>query len=238
MTEANNCKVIKGESVAKQHYLLVGKINIKKTRKRKKRSAPKIMWWRMKDDEMSDIFCQRVLYDVKLKDDVEEWWQYNAQVILRTGEEIFGKTSGKSPPNGKETWWWNVEVAEVIMEKKVGKKEHYDEKNQIYRERLRVADKAAKKAVANARAEAREEMYELLETVEGQKKIYRIAKSWTWKTMDQTYIRHMKDENGNMLYNDNDIKRRWKDYFEGLLNIEYPRYQAEKEYHLKDKHTT
>ena len=41
MNEANNCKVIKGESVAMQHYLLVGEINIKKTRKRKKRSAQK-----------------------------------------------------------------------------------------------------------------------------------------------------------------------------------------------------
>ena len=172
---------------------------------------------------MSDMICQRVLFDVKLKDDVEEWWQHDAQVILRAGEEIFGKTSGKGPPNGREIWLWNVEVAEAIKEKKMAKKEYYDERNQINRERLRAADKAAKKAVANARAEAREEMYELLETVEEQKKIYRIAKSWTWKTMDQTYIRHMKDENGNMLYNDNDIKRRWKDYFEGLLNIENPR---------------
>ena len=32
MNEVKNCKVIKGESVAKQHYLVVGEINIKKTR--------------------------------------------------------------------------------------------------------------------------------------------------------------------------------------------------------------
>ena len=43
MNEAKNCNVIKEESVSKQHYLLVGEINIKKARKRKKRSAPKIM---------------------------------------------------------------------------------------------------------------------------------------------------------------------------------------------------
>ena len=43
MNEGKNCKVIKGESVAMQHYLVVKEINIKKTRKRKKRSAPKMM---------------------------------------------------------------------------------------------------------------------------------------------------------------------------------------------------
>ena len=43
MNEAKNCNVIKEESVSKQHCLLVGEINIKKARKRKKRSAPKIM---------------------------------------------------------------------------------------------------------------------------------------------------------------------------------------------------
>ena len=71
-----------------------------------------------------------------------------------------------------------------------------------------------------ARAEAREEMYGELETVEGQKKIYKIAKSRGRKTMDQTHIRHMKGGNRNVLYKDNDIKRRWKDYFEGPLNEE------------------
>ena len=53
--------------------------------------------------------------------------------------------------------------------------------------------------------------------------IYRMAKSRDRKTKDQIRIRHMKDGNGNVLYNDNNIKRRWKDYLEGLLNEEYPR---------------
>ena len=73
------------------------------------------------------------------------------------------------------------------------------------------------------RAEAREEAFQELDTVEGQKKIYRIAKARDKTTKDQTYIRHMKDENGNVLYNDEDIKRRWKQYFDSLLNEENPR---------------
>ena len=223
MKEIKNCKVIKGELVARQHHTVIGDINIKKVRKGKKRSVPKIMWWKMKNEEFRDSFAQRVLNEIELKEDVEDWWQHNAQVILRIGEEIFGKTSGKGPPDNKETWWWNAEVARVIKEKKEAKKEYYRERNQRNRERCRVANKAAKKAVAIARAEAREEIYEELETVEGQKTIYRIAKARDRKTKDHTHIRHIKDGNGGILYRDEDIKARWKEYFERLLNEENPR---------------
>ena len=56
MNEVTNCKVIKGGLVARQHCLAVGEINIKKVRKRKTRSASKIMRWKMRDDDMSDTF--------------------------------------------------------------------------------------------------------------------------------------------------------------------------------------
>ena len=36
MNEVKNCKVIKGESVAKQHYLVVGEIKIKRARREKR----------------------------------------------------------------------------------------------------------------------------------------------------------------------------------------------------------
>ena len=63
-------------------------------------------------------------------------------------------------------------------------------------------------------------MYEELETIEGQKKVYRIAKARDRNSKDFTHIKHMKDERGNVLYNDNEIKDRWKNYYEKLLNEE------------------
>lgn len=44
MNEMKNSKVVKGEAVTKQHYLVVGELNIKRGRKGMKRSVPKIMW--------------------------------------------------------------------------------------------------------------------------------------------------------------------------------------------------
>nr|XP_027226231.1 uncharacterized protein LOC113818249 [Penaeus vannamei] len=50
-----------------------------------------------------------------------EWWENNSGVIRAVGEEVLGKTSGKGPPENKESWWWNEEV-QVNEKEEVKKK--------------------------------------------------------------------------------------------------------------------
>jgi len=226
MSEVRNFKVIKGETAAKQHHLIIGEFNIKRGRKGKKRAIPKIKWWNLKDEDQRSLFRERVLEQIELREGVEEWWNLNASMIRQAAEEILGMTSGKGPPNDKETWWWKEEISETIKQKKITRKEYYKNRNEENEERLKTANKAAKKAVAVAKAEAREEMYQELDTRGGQKKIYRIAKARDKSTKDQTHIRHMKDTEGNVLYDDDAIKRRWKEYFENLMNVENPRVET------------
>ena len=80
-----------------------------------------------------------------------------------------------------------------------------------------------------ARAEAASELYEELETVEGQKKIYRIAKYRNKVTKDISHVKHMKDGSGAVLQNEERARERWKDYFENLLNEEYPKEKHQNE---------
>ena len=98
-------------------------------------------------------------------------------VILRAGQEVLGVTTGRIPPGDKETWWWNDEVRDAIRAKKEAKKKwetsgRHEERN-IYRQ----ANKAAKKEVAISKAHAMDEVFNELETPEGERKIYRIAKA-------------------------------------------------------------
>ena len=59
--------------------------------------------------------------------------------------------------------------------------------------------KEAKRAQAVAKAKAASELYEELETVEGQKKIYRIAKYRNKATKDISHVKQMKDGSGAVL---------------------------------------
>ena len=77
--------------------------------------------------------------------------------------------------------------------------------------------------VGRSKAASRNELYENLETTEGQRSIHRIAKARNRATKDLTHIKQIKDTNGTVLTREDDIKSRWKEYFENLLNEENPR---------------
>ena len=59
-------------------------------------------------------------------------------------------------------------------------------------------------------------MYEKLDTKEVEKDIYRIARIRERKTRDLCTVRCVKDE--KVLVRDEEIKERWREYFDKLFN--------------------
>ena len=105
LKEIKNCKVINGESVAAQHRMVVIDCKLRNCRKSKNvRAEPKIKWWRLKDGELKTRFKERLLEEIRLHEDVQRWWTENSELILRLGEEVLGKSTGRKPPNDKESW--------------------------------------------------------------------------------------------------------------------------------------
>ncbi|XP_063888879.1 uncharacterized protein LOC135115795 [Scylla paramamosain] len=49
LKEFSDCKVVPGESVARQHKVLVWNLSLKVKTRRKVRTEPKIKWWKLKD---------------------------------------------------------------------------------------------------------------------------------------------------------------------------------------------
>ena len=78
----------------------------------------------------------------------------------------------------------------------------------------------AKKAVAMAKGRAYDNLYERLETKEGEKKLYRLARQRDRARKDVKHLRVIKDENGNVMVNSKPVLKRWKEYFEKLMNKE------------------
>ncbi|XP_066952499.1 uncharacterized protein [Macrobrachium rosenbergii] len=84
----------------------------------------------------------------------------------------------------------------------------------------KITNKEAKGAVARAKAEGINEMYEKVEASEGEKMTYNIAKRRDRATEDLTQI---KDRKGRVLSREEWIRARWKEDFEKLSNEENPR---------------
>ncbi|XP_076029809.1 uncharacterized protein LOC143018335 [Oratosquilla oratoria] len=66
-------------------------------------------------------------------------------------------------------------------------------------------------------------MYEELETKEGQRKIYKIAKERNRATKDLTLVKQIKDKRGKIPTDPDKIRMWWREYYEELLNQENPR---------------
>ena len=68
-----------------------------------------------------------------------------------------------------------------------------------------------------AKGRAYDNLYERLETKEGEKELYRLARQ---RDRDVQHVRVIKDENGNVTVNSETVLKRSKEYFEKLMNEE------------------
>ena len=69
-----------------------------------------------------------------------------------------------------------------------------------------------------AKGRAYDNLYVRLETKEGKKELYRLARQRDRAGKDVQHLRVIKDENGNIMVNSEAVLKRWKEYFEKLMN--------------------
>ena len=81
----------------------------------------------------------------------------------------------------------------------------------------------AKKAVAMAKRCAYDDLYARLETKEGEKELYRLARQRDRAEKDVQHVRVIKDKNGNVMVSSEAVLKRWKEYFQKLMNKENDR---------------
>ena len=137
--------------------------------------------------------------------------------IKRVAKEVLGESRGKVQPS-KETWWWNDEVQKTIRDKRYCYKNWQKTKNIEDLEKYKNAKKEAKKAVSDAKFKAYDDLYHKLGTKEGEMGVYKLARIRDRKCRDLDHVRCIKSEDQRVLVKDEEIKERWRSYFQKLLN--------------------
>ena len=133
--------------------------------------------------------------------------------------EEFGVSRGRRSED-KDTWWWNDDVQKALKKKKDCFRRLYLDRSADNIEKYKMAKKAAKRAVGEARGRAYEDLYQRLGTKEGERDIYKMAKIRERKTRDIGQVKCIKDGAGQLLVKDEEIKHRWREYFDKLFNGE------------------
>ena len=219
LKEMCDCKVILNECVAKQHRMVVCKMALMVKKKKAEKVKPKIRWWKLKEKSYQEAFRQEVTRILGGKDGLPDEWDKTAEMLRKTAETVLGVTFGKRKGD-KETWWWNEEVQKSIKEKKEAKKAWDKTRNKNTKKVYKEKKSKAKKAVATAKGRVYDDLYATLKTKEGEKELYRLARQRDRAGKDVQHVRVIKDENGNVMVNSEAVLKRWKEYFEKLMNEE------------------
>jgi len=83
-----------------------------------------------------------------------------------------------------------------------------------------MAKKEAKKAVAVAKNNAYDRLYQKLSTKGGENEVFKLARAREKRTRDLGSMRCIKDEEGRVLVEDAKVRERWQGYFCKLFNEE------------------
>ncbi|KAK3527809.1 hypothetical protein QTP86_006875 [Hemibagrus guttatus] len=177
---------------------------------------------KLKKEECCEEFRQKLRQalggQVVLPDD----WETTAEVIRETGRKVLGVSSG-SRKEDKETWWWNEEVQDSIQRKRLAKKKWDMDRTEENRQEYKELQRRVKREVSKAKQKAYDELYTRLDTREGEKDLYRLARQRDRDGKDVQQVRVIKDRDGRVLTSEESVQRRWKEYFEELMNEENER---------------
>ncbi|KAK3510979.1 hypothetical protein QTP70_027789 [Hemibagrus guttatus] len=146
-------------------------------------------------------------------------WETTAEVIRETGRKVLGVSSGRGKED-KETWWWNEEVQDSIQRKRLAKKKWDMDSTEENRQEYKELQGRVKREVSKAKQKAYDELYTRLDTREGEKDLYRLARQRDRDGKDVQQVRVIKDRDGSVLTSEESVQRRWKEYFEELMNEE------------------
>ncbi|KAK3538187.1 hypothetical protein QTP70_032945 [Hemibagrus guttatus] len=149
-------------------------------------------------------------------------YKSGAEVIRETGRKVLGVSSGRRKED-KETWWWNEEVQDSIQRKRLAKKKWDMDRTEENRQEYKELQRRVKREVSKAKQKAYDELYIRLDTREGEKDLYRLARQRDRDGKDVQQVRVIKDRDGRVLTSEESVQRRWKEYFEELMNEEYER---------------
>ncbi|KAK3509470.1 hypothetical protein QTP70_035126, partial [Hemibagrus guttatus] len=220
LKEISDCKVVVGESVARQHRMVVCRMTLMVCKKKRSKIEieKKTKWWTLKKEECCVEFRQKLRQalggQVVLPDD----WETTAEVIRETGRKVLGVSSGRRKED-KETWWWNEEVQGSIQRKRLAKKKWDMDRTEENRQEYKELQRRVKREVSKAKQKAYDELYTRLDTREGEKDLYRLARQRDRDGKDVQQVRVIKDRDGRVLTSEESVQRRWKTVRDSAVRI-------------------
>ncbi|GJW91913.1 retrovirus-related pol polyprotein LINE-1 [Tanacetum coccineum] len=231
-----DCRAFPGETCSSRHRLVI--VDVLLGRRRRRREAigrPRILWKNLKGEAVETFRATVSEKLLALEEDmsasnVNQMWKTLASVIRDVAKDSLGvaSESARTHSTHRESWWFCEEVQTKVATKQSRFKEFLacsdgnQEDIDLAKERYKVAKREAKIAVSQAKDKAYEDLYKKLDSKKRANDIYKIAKARERKRRDIGNVRYIKDDGGRTIVREEDIRKRWGEYFSSLFNESPP----------------
>jgi hypothetical protein len=140
------------------------------------------------------MFKERVLKEGSWHEggDANTMWMKMSNCIRKVASKEFRVTKGGKYET-KETWWWNEKVQNALKEKKECFRGMHLDRSVDNIEWYKVTKMTVKRVMSEVRGQMYDGLYQWLGTKEGEKDIYRMAKSRERKMSDIIQVKCIKD---------------------------------------------
>ncbi|XGW22799.1 hypothetical protein V3C99_005206, partial [Haemonchus contortus] len=149
------------------------------------------------------------------------WWKLHRLERENLKEKIL--EVGLPDPEGPIQQTWSNAVKRVVREKKLAYKRWQKTRALEDLAAYKTSKRLAKAAVAKAKNIEMDALYEKLDSREGEKFVFRLAKARHRATQDIRVVKAVRNSEGAILRKPGEVRRRWKEYFDRLLNEEFAR---------------
>ncbi|KAK3516441.1 hypothetical protein QTP70_013289 [Hemibagrus guttatus] len=214
----------RGDEEKREEHRVTYKSGGRRTQKKRSKIEieKKTKWWKLKKEACCEEFRQKLRQSLGGQVVLPDDWETTAEVIRETGRKVLGVSSGRRKED-KETWWWNEDVQDSIQRKSLAKKKWDMDRTEENRQEYKELQRRVKREVSKAKQKACDELYTRLDTREGEKDLYRLARQRDRDGKDVQQVSIIKDRDGRVLTSEESVQRRWKEYFEELMNEENER---------------
>ncbi|KAK3509856.1 hypothetical protein QTP70_015863 [Hemibagrus guttatus] len=219
-------RVKRGAELSTNHHLVVSWIRLRRgmpDRLGRPKRIVRVCWECLADPSVRGVFNshlrERFNQIPREVGDIEsEWTMFSTSIVDTAIRSCGRKVSGAGRGGNPRTQWWTLEVRDAVKLKKESYRAWLARRTPEAGEAYRRAKRTTAVVVSEAKTRVWEEFGEAME------KDYRTASGKFWQTVrrlrrgKQLSANTVYGGDGELLVSTGDIVRRWKEYFEDLLN--------------------
>ncbi|KAK3561045.1 hypothetical protein QTP86_026393, partial [Hemibagrus guttatus] len=219
-------RVKRGAELSTDHHLVVSWIRLRRRmpdRLGRPKRIVRVCWERLADPSVRGVFNSHLWESFnqiprEVGDIESEWTMLSSSIVDAAIRSCGRKVSGAGRGGNPRTQWWTLEVRDAVKLKKESYQAWLARGTPEAAEAYRQAKRTTAVVVSEAKTRVWEEFGEAME------KDYWTASGKFWQTVrrlrrgKQLSANTVYSGGGELLASTGDIVRRWKEYFEDLLN--------------------